>query len=161
MLYDPEFWVAVAFVIFVLGLGYLGVHKTLASALDQRGERIKADLDEAAKLKNEAMALVAEYRRKRDAAETEAQSIVAAAKAEAERVAVEAKAKVEEFVTRRTKMAENKIAQAEAQAVADVRNAAADAAVAAAERLLAEQATGKVAGELIAKGIQDVRSKLN
>ena len=161
MLYDPEFWVAVAFVIFVLGLGYLGVHKTLGSALDQHGARIKAELDEAARLKAEAMQLVAEYRRKRDQAEGEAQSIIAGAKADAERVAIEANAKAEEFVARRTKMAETKIAQAEAQAVADVRNAAAEAAVAAAERILTQQATGKVALDLVAKGIDDVRKKLN
>ena len=161
MLYNPELWVAVAFVIFVLGLGYLGVHKTIAKALDDRAARIKAELDEAAKLKNEALALVAEYRRKRESAEGEAQSIIAGAKAEAERMAIEARAKAEEFVARRTKMAETKIAQAEAQAVADVRNAAAEAAVAAAERLLREQATGKVAVDLIARGIADVGKKLN
>lgn len=161
MLYDPEFWVAVAFVIFVLGLGYLGVHKTLGSALDQHGARIKAELDEAARLKAEAMQLVAEYRRKRDQAEGEAQSIISGAKADAERVAIEANAKAEEFVARRTKMAETKIAQAEAQAVADVRNAAAEAAATAAERILTQQATGKIALDLIAKGIDDVRKKLN
>ena len=76
-------------------------------------------------------------------------------------MAGEAKAKVEEFVARRTKMAETKIAQAEAQAAADVRSAAADAAVAAAEKILAQQAKGKLADELIAKGIADVRKKLN
>ena len=161
MLNDPEFWVAVAFVIFVVGLGYLGVHKTIAKALDQRRDRIKAELDEAARLKNEALALLAEYQRKRQEAESEAQSIIAGAKAEAERLAVEAKAKAEEFVARRTKMAETKITQAEAQAVADVLSAAADAAVAAAEKILAQQAQGQVAGNLVAKGIEDVRKKLN
>lgn len=161
MLYDPEFWVAVAFVIFVVGLGYVGVFKTLGASLDQRAARIKTELEDAAKLKNEAMALVAEYRRKRDAAEGEAQSIIAGAKADADRLAIEAKAKAEEFVARRTKLAETKIAQAESQAIADVRNAAAEAAVAAAERLLAQQATGQVAMDLIAKGIADVRTKLN
>ncbi len=91
----------------------------------------------------------------------EAQSIIAGAKAEAERLAIEGKAKAEEFVARRTKMAETKIAQAEAQAVADVRSAAADAAIAAAEKILAQQATGKIASDLVAKGIEDVRKKLN
>jgi F-type H+-transporting ATPase subunit b len=161
MLYEPEFWVAVAFVIFVAGLGYLGVHKTLMKALDDRRDRIKAELDEAARLKNEALALLAEYQRKRQEAENEAQSIIAGAKAEAERMAVEATAKAEEFVARRTKMAETKIAQAEAQAVADVRSAAADAAIAAAGKILAQQAKGPIAGDLVAKGIEDVRNKLN
>jgi F-type H+-transporting ATPase subunit b len=161
MLLEPEIWVAIGFVVFVGVLGYIGVHKMLAKALDDRGNRIKAELDEAARLKNEALALVAEYRRKREAAESEAQSIIAGAKADAERMATEARAKAEEFVARRTKMAETKIAQAEAQAIADVRNAAADAAVTAAERLLREQATGEVARDLIAKGIADIGKKLN
>ena len=158
---NPETWVAVAFVIFVGLLGYLGVHRQLTKALDNRAERIKAELDEARRLKDEAMALLQEYQRKREAAEGEAQSIVTEARAEAGRMAVEAKAKAEDFVVRRTKMAEQKIAQAEAQAVADVRAAAADAAVAAAERILTQQAKGEVAAELIAKGVEDVRKKLN
>jgi F-type H+-transporting ATPase subunit b len=161
MLMEAETWVAIAFVVFVIGLGALGVHKTILGALDNRGKRIKDELDEARRLKDEAMALLAEYQRKRSEAEGEAQSIIAEAKAEAERMAVEAKAKAEDFVTRRTKMAEAKIAQAEAQAVADVRSAAAEAAVAAAERLLAEQAKGQVAADLVAKGVEDVRKKLN
>jgi F-type H+-transporting ATPase subunit b len=159
--FDAEFWVALAFVVFISGLAYLGVHKMIIRSLDQRSGRIKAELDEAARLKAEAMALLTEYQRKRQDAETEAQSIIAGAKAEAERLAVEAKAKAEEFVARRTKMAETKIAQAEAQAVADVRGAAADAAIAAAEKILTAQATGKVAGDLVAQGIDDVRKKLN
>ena len=105
--------------------------------------------------------MLADYHRKRGEAESEAQEIIAGAKAEAERLATEAKVKIEEFVARRTKMAEVKIAQAEAHAAADVRSAAADAAVAAAERILAQQAKGPLAGELIAKGIEDVRKKLN
>ena len=158
---NPETWVAIAFVIFVGLLGYLGVHRQITKALDNRAERIKSELDEARRLKDEAMALLREYQRKREAAEGEAQSIVTEARAEAGRMAVDAKAKAEEFVARRTKMAEQKIAQAEAQAVADVRAAAADAAVAAAERILTQQAKGEVAAELIAKGVEDVRKKLN
>ena len=76
-------------------------------------------------------------------------------------MAAEAAAKIEDFVARRTKMAETKIAQAEAQAVADVRAAAADAAVAAAERILADTAKGKVGDDLIAQGIRDLKAKLN
>ena len=161
MFNEPEFWVAVAFVIFMAGLGYLGVHRMIAKSLDERAGRIQAELDEARKLKDEAAALLAEYQRKRREAEGEAQEIIAGAKAEAERLAVEAKIKIEEFVSRRTKMAETKIAQAEAQAAADVRSAAAEAAVAAATQVLAQETKGKLAGELIAKGIDDVRKKLN
>jgi F-type H+-transporting ATPase subunit b len=159
--HEPENWVAIAFVIFVGGLGYLRVHKMMAKALDDRAGRIQAELDEARKLKDEAAALLADYQRKRQEAEAEAQGIIAGAQAEAERMAVEAKTKIEDFVARRTKMAETKIAQAEAQATADVRAAAADAAVAAAEKILAQEAKGPLAGQLIAKGIEDVRKKLN
>ena len=162
MLMEAETWVALAFVVFVSGLGFIGVHRILAKSLDERSARIKAELDEARKLKDEAAALLLSYQRKRQEAEGEAQDIIAGAKAEAERMAADAKAKIEEFVARRTKMAETKIAQAEAQAAADVRAAAADAAVAAAEKILtAETAKGPLAGELIAKGIDDVRKKLN
>jgi len=161
LLFDAETWVALAFLVFLGLLGYIGVHKMIGKSLDERGARIKAELDEARRLKDEAAALLAEYRRKREQAEGEAQEIVAGAKAEAERLAVEAKAKVEDFVTRRTQMAETKIAQAEAQALADVRGAAAEAAVAAAEKILSEETKGKLAAELIAKGIDDVRKKLN
>ncbi|MGB7256653.1 MAG: ATP F0F1 synthase subunit B [Pseudolabrys sp.] len=160
-MFEPETWVAIAFLVFVGVLGYLGVHKLVVKALDDRSNRIKAELDEAKRLKDDAMALLDEYKRKRSEAEGEAQSIIAGAQAEAERLAVEAKTKVEEFVERRTKMAETKIAQAEAQAMADVRSAAAEAAVAAAEKILSQETKGNLAGTLVAKGIDDVRKKLN
>jgi F-type H+-transporting ATPase subunit b len=161
MLFDPETWVALAFIVFVAGLGYLGVHRMIGKSLDERSGRIKAELDEARKLKEEAAQLLADYQRKRQEAEGEAQQIIAGAKAEAERLAAEAKTKIEEFVARRTKMAETKIAQAEAQATADVRSAAADAAVAAAEKILTQETKGTLASELVAKGIEDLRKKLN
>jgi len=159
--FDPEFWVAVSFLIFVGILAYLGVHRKIATALDDRRARIAAELDEARRLREEAAALLAEYRRRQHQAEKEAEEIVAAAQAEAERLAVEAKAKMEEFVARRTTMAETKIAQAEAQATADVRAAATEAAVAAAEKILAQTARGKLAEDLLASGIEDVKKKLN
>jgi F-type H+-transporting ATPase subunit b len=161
LLMETETWVALAFICFVAGLGYIGVHKMLAKSLDERSDRISAELDEARKLKDDAAQLLAEYQRKRQEAEGEAQEIIAGAKAEAERLAVEANAKIEEFVARRTKMAETKIAQAEAQAAADVRSAAAEAAVAAAEKILTLETKGKLASALVAKGIEDVRKKLN
>jgi len=161
MLNEPEFWVAVAFVIFVGVLIYVGAHRKIFEALDQRSARIKAELDEARRLRDEAQTLLAEYQRKQGEAEREAEAIIAEAKAEAERVAAEARGKMEEFVARRTKLAETKIGQAEAQALADVRAAAADAAVAAAEKILRETAKGKVADDLIARGIADVKAKLN
>jgi F-type H+-transporting ATPase subunit b len=158
---DAEFWVAVAFVGFLGVLIYFGVHEALLKLIDQRRDRIKAELDEALRLKQEAQALLAQYQRKQREAEREAADILAGAKAEAERMMTEAKGKMEEFVARRTQMAQTKIAQAEAQALADVRSAAADAAVAAAEKILSETAKGKVGDDLIAQGIRDLKAKLN
>jgi F-type H+-transporting ATPase subunit b len=158
---DAEFWVAVAFLMFLGLLAWLGTHRLITGALDSRAAGIKTELDEARRVRDEAEALLAEYKRKRGEADREAEAIVTAARDEAERLAAEAKTKVEEFVARRTKMAETKIAQAEAQALADVRSAAADAAVAAAERILTETAKGKVGGDLIAQGIRDLKAKLN
>jgi F-type H+-transporting ATPase subunit b len=160
-MFEAEFWVAISFVIFVAVMAYFGVHKLMVKGIDDRRDRIKAELDEARRLKEEAQALLAQYERKKQEAEREAEEIVKSAMAEAERIAGEAKAKMEDFVARRTKMAENKIAQAEAQAVADVRSSAAEAAVAAAQSLLSRLVKGKVADDLIAKGIEDVRGKLN
>jgi F-type H+-transporting ATPase subunit b len=157
---EAEFWVAVAFVVFLGVLGYFRVHKLLLSSIDERRDRIKAELDEARRLKSEAEALLAQYKRKQHDAEREAQAIVASAKTEAERLAAEAEAKLEDFVGRRTKMAESKIAQAEAQALAEVRSAAADAAVAAAEKILARTVNDKVADDLISHGIADLEGKL-
>jgi F-type H+-transporting ATPase subunit b len=157
----PEAWVALAFVCFVGLLAYIGAHRKALDALDLRRARIQAELDEASRLREEAEALLVEFEQKGRAAENEAAAIIENAKAEAERVAGEAKVRMEDFVARRTKMAEAKIAQAEAEALAEVRSAAADAAVAAAEKLLANAAKGDVAVDLIARGIEDVKNKLN
>lgn len=158
---SAEFWVAIAFLILMGIFGWMGVHRTILKALDNRSNRIKDELADARKLKEEAAKLVEEYRARRAAAEREAQDIVASAKAEAERIAAETKAKMEDFVARRTKSAETKIALAEAQALADVRAAAADAAVAAAAQIMSQTVKGQVADDLLAKGIADVRAKLN
>ena len=161
MFAQPETWVAIAFVILFVLFAYLGIHKTVLKALDNRAERIKAELDDARRLKEEAAKLLADYKSKRTSAEREAEEIIANARAEAERIASEAKAKMEDFVARRTKTAEGKIALAEAQAVADVRSAAANAAVAAASTILSQSVKGSVADDLLAKGIAEVRAKLN
>src|SRR5262249_60080609 len=117
-MFEAEFWVGVAFVLFVGVLGYFQAHKHLVKSIDDRRERIKSEIDEARRLKAEAEALLASYRRKQQEAEREAETIVASAKAEAERLAGEAEAQIEEFVLRRTKMAENNNAQTADQALA-------------------------------------------
>ena len=161
MFAEPEFWVAVGFVILLGVFVYVGVHRTVLTALDHRAARIKTELDDARRLKEEAAKLLAEYRARHASAEREAQDIIEAAKGEAERIASEAKAKMEDFVVRRTKTAESKIALAEAQAVADVRSAAANAAVSAASIILSQSVKGEVADDLLARGITEVRQKLN
>ena len=159
--YEPETWVAIAFLIFVGILIKIGAPDLLFKALDDRRARIKAELDEALRLRKEAEEVLAEYRRRQDEAEMTAQSMIRNAGVEAERMAAEAQAKVEEFIARRTKMAETKIAQAEAQALADVRAAAADVAVAAAEAILTNTTRGAAAEALVARGIADLKAKLN
>jgi F-type H+-transporting ATPase subunit b len=161
MFFEPEFWVAVAFFILMGVFAYFGIHRTVLTTLDHRSERIKAELDDARRLKEEAAKLLGEYKARHASAEREAQDIIASAKADAERIAAEAKAKMEDFVARRTKTAESKIALAEAQALADVRAAAADAAVTAASSILSQSVKGEVADDLLAKGIAEVREKLN
>ncbi|MBR0991601.1 ATP F0F1 synthase subunit B [Bradyrhizobium japonicum] len=161
MFFDPETWVAIAFVILMVLFGYLGVFKKAMTALDHRADRIKAELDDATRLKQEAAKVLADYKARTASAEREAADIIANARSEAERIATEAKAKMEDFVARRTKTAESKIALAEAQALADVRAAAAEAAVQAASTILSQSVKGSVADDLLAKGITEVRQKLN
>jgi F-type H+-transporting ATPase subunit b len=158
---EAEFWVAVAFVILMAVFGYFGIHRTILKALDHRSERIKQELDDARRLRDEAAALLADYKKRHASAEREAQEIITSAKEEAERIAAEAKTKMEDFVARRTKSAEGKIALAEAQAIADVRAAAAEAAVNAATTVLSQSVKGSVSDDLVAKGIGEVRAKLN
>lgn len=159
--YEAETWVAVAFVVFLLLVWRAGAHRSILASIDERGTKVSQELDEARRLKSEAQALLAEYQRKQREAEAEAASIVAQAKTEAQEIAAEAKTRMEEFVTRRTKMAEVKIAQAEVQALADVRAAAADAAVKASEKILSETVKGKVADDLITAAIRDVKTRLD
>lgn len=158
---SDTFWVAVAFVIFMGILAKAGAFSGLVAKLDARGDRIRKDLEEARRLKEEAQKLVAEYKRRQREAEAEAEAIVSTAKVEAERLASEAKQKLEDLIARRTKMAEQKIAQAEAQALADVKAAAADAAVKAAEVLLAANVVGDTADRILSSAVSEVKSKLN
>jgi F-type H+-transporting ATPase subunit b len=158
--YTAEFWVLASFVIFGLILVRMRVHTSILGSVDKRAIMIRAELDEARSLREEAQRVLGEYQQKRSAAEQEAASIIAAAREEADRLAVEAKGKAEDFVARRTKMAEQKIAQAEAQAVADVRAAAADAAADAAGKVIALKTTGRAAEALIERGIGELKQRL-
>lgn len=161
MHFDSSFFVALGFLLFILLLGYVGVHQLIANALDARAKQIADELTEARRLREEAEAVLASYQQKAAQAEAEAQSILAQAREEAEAIAKESTARMEEFVARRTKQAETKIAMAEAQAASEVRAAAAEAAVQAAESILRSQASGELAGELIAKGIGEIKTSLH
>jgi F-type H+-transporting ATPase subunit b len=161
MLQSDTFWALVGLVLFLVILAYFGVHKTVLRALDARTARIKAELDEARKLREEAQALLADYQRRRRDAEAEAEAIVEEARREAERMTREATEKLRELVERRTKSAEEKIAQAEAQAIAEVRGRAAEIAVEAARRILEEKVQGEVADRILGDSIEAVRKHLN
>ncbi len=158
---DAEFWVAFGFVLFVMVLGYLGVHGKIAGALDGRIEKIKDELAEASRLRAEAQALMQSFAAKTVEAEAQAAAIVAQAKAEAEAMAKETQARLEEYVARRTRQAQDKIAQAEAQATADVRSAAADAAVKAAETVLKTSAAGAGGKGFVDQGIASLKTLVN
>ena len=161
MLANTYLWSTVGLLVFFAILIRFGVHTMVLNALDSRGEKIAAELAEARKLREDAQKLLAEYEAKRKSAEAEADAIIASARDEAERLAKDAESKMADFITRRTKTAELKIAQAEAQATADVRSAAADAAAKAAEQLLRGQMSGKAGADMLAKSLGDVKSKLN
>ncbi len=158
---DAELFVALGFIIFVCLLGYLGVHNTLGKAIDSRAAKISAELDEATRLRQEAEALLASFKAKAVAAEAEAAAIVAQARLDAETLAKEGAARLSEFVARRTKQAEEKIALAETQAAADVRAAAAEAAVKAAEVILTAETKGTNGVRFVEKGISDLRTLFN
>lgn len=160
VLASPTLWVAVAFVIFV-ALAWRPAVRMIGGSLDARSARIRAELDEARKLREEAQSLLAEYQRKQRDALKEAEDILAHAKGEAERLRHEAAANLEAALARRERMAMDKIAQAEAQAVADVRNRAVDVAIAATSRLLAETVDARQSDALIDRSIDDLRRKLH
>jgi len=158
---NPEFWVLVALVLF---FGLLVVLKVLPGALfgalDGYAAKIKAELDEAQQLREEAQALLAGVKAQREDAERQAAGMIEAAKVDAARMAVEAKEKLEEQIKRRAEMAERKIAQAEAQAAADVKAAAVDLAAQAAEAVLTARLAGLKSDPLVDAAIGQMGAKL-
>ena len=161
LLSTPEFWVAAAFVAFIALLFYYGVPGLLTKALDARADAIRNELEEARRLREEAQNLLADYQRKAREAEEEAKAIIDLARKESELFAAESRQSLQESVARRTRQAEEKIARAEVQALDEVRAAAVDAAMAAAERVLRAKLTGNQADQLVDQSIQDLRGKLN
>lgn len=153
-------WATIGLVIFLGIVVYFGVHKTIAKMLDDRIKRIETDLVEAEQLRAEAKALLEDYARRREEAEKEAEGIVTAAREEAFRLTAEAKDAIEAMIVRREKSVNEKIAQAEAQAVAEVRARSADLAVEAARVLLTKQMEAK-GDVLVEQAIKDVAARLN
>lgn len=161
ILATAEFWVAVSFLLFLALVLYFGVHKKIGEALDARAAAIAKEIEEAKALREEAEKVLADYRAKQRDAVKEADDIVALASKEAEAMAAETSRAMKEQFDRRMKQAEDKIARAETEAVREVRNAAADAAVAAAQMVIADKLTAETADKLITKGIDALKSKLN
>ena len=153
-------WATIALVIFIGIAVYFGIPKMVTKMLDERIKKIETDLSEAEALRAEAKALLEDYARRRDEAEKEAQSIVDAAREEAFRLTADAKTSIETMIARREKAVTEKIAQAEAQAVAEVRAKSADLAVEAARVLLTKQMEAK-GDVLVEQAIKDVAARLN
>ncbi len=158
---NAEMWVAAGFVVFLAILAYLGIHGRLGAALDDRARKVADELAQAKRLHDEAAAVLDSFKRKGAAAEAEAAAIVAQARKEAELMSQEAQARLTEYVTRRTRQAEQKIAMAEIQATADVRAAAADAAVKAAELVLRRDPRGTGVSDLAAREIGRLKAQFH
>jgi F-type H+-transporting ATPase subunit b len=156
-----ESWVLVSFILFMALLAYLKVPAMVGKMLDDRAAKIASNLDEARKLREEAAALLEEYKAKRKAAEKEAADIVAGARADAEAHAAESRRKLADAIDRRSMQAEQKIGMAEAAAVKDVRGAAVDMAIAQATGQIAAKSKGKGGEELVAQSIGAVKTRLN
>ena len=160
-IYEPEFWVAVSFFIFIGVLVYFGVHMKVVSALDARALLISKELEEARRLREEAEKVLADYRRKLGDVVTEVDNITALATTEAKTLAAETRQSLKEYFDRRIKLAEEKISRAEMEAVREFRSVAVDAAIAAAQNLIVAKLTPDRAKKLVSESIKALKSKLN
>ena len=161
LLANSYFWQTLGTLLLVWLLIRFNVFQKIGAGLDKRADRISSELEEARRLRAEAEALLLEYERKRERAESEAAEIVNAAREEAERISKEAEARLTDFIARRTASAEAKIAQAEEQAMIEVRDAAIAAAVKASETVLRGSVQGPLGEDLIKQGLQDTRRTLS
>jgi F-type H+-transporting ATPase subunit b len=159
-LHEPEFWVAVAFFAFI-ALAWRPLAKMVTAALDDRSSKIRLDLERAAKLREEAQALLADYQKKQRDALKDAETILASAKAEAERLSAQAATDLENSLKRREQLALQRISQAEQQALAEVRAAAVDIAIAAAGKLLTDKLDAGRQDALVEDAIKELQGKLN
>lgn len=160
MLEDPTFWVAVAFVIFVAAVGKK-IAGAMTGALDTRGEAIRKEIEEAEKLREAAQHLLAEYKRKQRDALSEADEILNHAKLEAKRLTAQGEEELEAALRRREQAALDKIAQAEAKALQEVRNQAVDVAIVATAKLLKSNMDQNRANMMIQDSIRGLSAKLH
>lgn len=158
---DATFFALVGLIIFLGILAYVKVPAMITGSLDKRADQIRNELEQAKLLREEAQQLLAEYQRKRKEAESEAKGILSAAEREATVLREEAKAKTEEYVSRRTAMAEQKIQQAETDAINEVRAKAVDLAITAAEKLIASKIDSKASAELFKSSLGEMKTRLN
>lgn len=161
MALDATFYAFVGLILFFIVVAYFKVPGLMMKSLDSRADQVRDELAEAKRLREEAQHVLAEYQRKRREAEAEAKDIVAAAEREAEAIKEEARQKTAEYIERRTAFSEQKIRQAEADAIDAVRGAAVDVAVEAARTVLLKKATPAVQSKLFAKSVDEVKSRLN
>jgi len=157
---DPTTLVFLAVVLFFLFLGYFGIHKKIAGALDARSAKISEELDEARRLREEAQTLLASYQRKQKEAEDQAEEIIKQARHDAESMATQARKDLSERLERRAAQAEAKIANAEAQAMSEVKAKAADLAMDTAETLIKTKLTAADKSKLVADGIKQMGAAL-
>lgn len=158
---NTNFIVLLAFLLFVGVLIYMQVPGKLTGMLDARAAGIKADLDEARALRNEAQTILASFERKQKDVQGQADRIVAGARDEAMAAAAQAKADLAQSIARRIAAAEDQIASAEASALREVKERAVAVAVAAAGDLLARQMTAEGANAMIESSIAQVGARLN
>lgn len=158
---DATFWALVGLILFIGLLIYIKVPGVMAKSLDKRADNIRAELNEAKRLREEAQSLLAEYQKKRKEAEAEAAALLAAAEREAALLTEEARQKTEEFVARRNALSEQKIKQAEADAITAVKSAAIDLAVEAAGKVIASKTDKTTQTALFKDAVAKVQSRLN
>ncbi|MGD0865713.1 MAG: ATP F0F1 synthase subunit B [Rhizomicrobium sp.] len=161
ILQEPDFWEGLGLLIVIGMFLYLGVPGMITGALDKRARDIEAELTQALQLREEAEVVLTNYRERAKEAGKEAETILKDAKADAERFAEEARVALKAQLERRAKQAQDRIAQAERQALLEIRTLAADAAAAAAEKIIGSRIDDQKAGALIAQSLGELPAKLN
>ena len=157
---NPEFWVAIAFVL-VVALAFKPIMKSITGSLDARADKIRGQIEEARKLREDAQALLAEYQRKQREAMAEAEKIIAQARTDAAQMKVDAEKDLEHALARRKQQALDRIAQSEVAALSEVRNTAVDVALAAAEKVIAGSLDPAKKSALADTAIKELQGRLN